>query len=166
MKAATADLRHHGLQPVLNSTVETTQPIDTESLSPSAPPRPARSSCFWERARVHRRPPHASLDYECYPEMAAKKLPNWKPRPPPLAAGPLRDRPSLGRIGVRRSERGRGREHGRIATPAFEAGQWLIDTLKEVVPIWKKEHWADGTSDWVHPGCPGRRAAMSGLRRN
>jgi molybdopterin synthase catalytic subunit len=35
---------------------------------------------------------------------------------------------------------------------AFAAGQWLIDTLKKVVPIWKKENWADGTSQWVHPG--------------
>jgi molybdopterin synthase catalytic subunit len=35
---------------------------------------------------------------------------------------------------------------------AFAAGQWLIDTLKEQVPIWKKENWADGQSDWVHPG--------------
>ena len=36
---------------------------------------------------------------------------------------------------------------------AFEAGQWLIDTLKQVVPIWKKEHWADGsTFRWIHPG--------------
>jgi molybdopterin synthase catalytic subunit len=34
---------------------------------------------------------------------------------------------------------------------AFEAGQWLIDTLKQVVPIWKCEHWADGTTEWVHP---------------
>ena len=34
---------------------------------------------------------------------------------------------------------------------AFEAGQWLIDTLKETVPIWKKENWADGSSEWVHP---------------
>ena len=34
---------------------------------------------------------------------------------------------------------------------AFAAGEWLIDTLKERVPIWKKEHWADGTTDWVHP---------------
>jgi len=34
---------------------------------------------------------------------------------------------------------------------AFEAAQWLIDTLKELVPIWKQENWADGTSDWVHP---------------
>jgi molybdopterin synthase catalytic subunit len=34
---------------------------------------------------------------------------------------------------------------------AFEAGQWLIDTLKERVPIWKQEHWADGKTEWVHP---------------
>ena len=37
---------------------------------------------------------------------------------------------------------------------AFEAGNWLIDTLKEVVPIWKQENWADGTCEWVHPGQP------------
>lgn len=37
---------------------------------------------------------------------------------------------------------------------AFEAGKWLIDTLKERVPIWKQEHWADGTKEWVHPGLP------------
>lgn len=35
--------------------------------------------------------------------------------------------------------------------PAFEAGEWLIDSLKERVPIWKEEHWADGTTEWVHP---------------
>ena len=35
---------------------------------------------------------------------------------------------------------------------AFEAGKWLIDRIKEVVPIWKKENWADGTCEWVHPG--------------
>lgn len=34
---------------------------------------------------------------------------------------------------------------------AFAAGEWLIDTLKERVPIWKQEHWADGTTEWVHP---------------
>jgi len=35
---------------------------------------------------------------------------------------------------------------------AFEAGQWLIDSLKESVPIWKKETWVDGETEWVHPG--------------
>lgn len=34
---------------------------------------------------------------------------------------------------------------------AFKAGQWLIDRLKETVPIWKQEHWADGSTEWVHP---------------
>lgn len=34
---------------------------------------------------------------------------------------------------------------------AFEAGEWLIDTLKVRVPIWKQEHWADGSNEWVHP---------------
>lgn len=35
---------------------------------------------------------------------------------------------------------------------AFEACHWCVDRIKEVVPVWKKEHWADG-SDWVqgHP---------------
>ena len=32
---------------------------------------------------------------------------------------------------------------------AFEAGQWLIDTLKQVVPIWKKENWADGQTGFA-----------------
>jgi molybdopterin synthase catalytic subunit len=31
---------------------------------------------------------------------------------------------------------------------AFEAARFCIDTLKETVPIWKREHW-DGGSDWA-----------------
>jgi molybdopterin synthase catalytic subunit len=30
---------------------------------------------------------------------------------------------------------------------AFAAAEWAIDTLKESVPIWKKEEWVGG-SDW------------------
>ena len=35
---------------------------------------------------------------------------------------------------------------------AFEACRHAIDRLKELVPIWKKEHGADGSTAWVHPG--------------
>ncbi len=35
---------------------------------------------------------------------------------------------------------------------AFDACRHAIDRLKELVPIWKKENWADGTTEWVHPG--------------
>jgi molybdopterin synthase catalytic subunit len=34
---------------------------------------------------------------------------------------------------------------------AFEAGRWLIDALKESVPIWKQERWSNGDAEWVHP---------------
>jgi molybdopterin synthase catalytic subunit len=33
---------------------------------------------------------------------------------------------------------------------AFEACQWLIDTLKKEVPIWKNEYYTDGSS-WLVP---------------
>lgn len=32
--------------------------------------------------------------------------------------------------------------------PAFEAARYLIDELKVSVPVWKKEHFADGTTEW------------------
>lgn len=35
---------------------------------------------------------------------------------------------------------------------AFEACRYAIDTLKHNAPIWKKEHWADGSSSWVSIG--------------
>lgn len=42
-----------------------------------------------------------------------------------------------------------------VSTPhraqAFAAGQWLIDTLKQRVPIWKREHYIDGRVQWQHP---------------
>ena len=44
---------------------------------------------------------------------------------------------------------------------AFDACHWLIDRLKEIVPIWKKEHYRGGEI-WIgaqQGGPPARRAA-------
>ena len=38
---------------------------------------------------------------------------------------------------------------------AFEAARFCIDTLKETVPIWKREHW-EGGSDWGTVASPVR----------
>jgi molybdopterin synthase catalytic subunit len=35
---------------------------------------------------------------------------------------------------------------------AYEASRWVIEALKASVPIWKREHYADGTREWVHHG--------------
>ena len=95
-----------------------------------------------------------SLDYESYGEMAFRKLEELEQE--------ARQRWSLTELTIvhRLGHLGIGEASVAIAVSAphrkdaFTAGQWLIDTLKEIVPIWKKENWADGTSQWVHPGMP------------
>ena len=34
---------------------------------------------------------------------------------------------------------------------AFSACRYVIDEVKQRVPIWKKERYEDGSSDWLHP---------------
>jgi molybdopterin synthase catalytic subunit len=93
-----------------------------------------------------------SLDYECYPEMAQRKLAELEQQARQRWA--LAECAIVHRLGHLELAEASiaiavSSAHRRVA---FEAGQWLIDTIKEVVPIWKKENWADGTSQWVHPG--------------
>lgn len=33
----------------------------------------------------------------------------------------------------------------------FEALAWIMDVLKKDVPIWKRELYVDGNTEWVHP---------------
>jgi molybdopterin synthase catalytic subunit len=92
-----------------------------------------------------------SLDYECYEEMAVRKLTSLESEA--RQRWPLLNCGIIHRIG--NLEIGQASVAIAVSTAhrqaAFEAGKWLIDTLKEVVPIWKKENWADGSSEWVHP---------------
>lgn len=94
-----------------------------------------------------------SLDYECYGDMAQKKMAELETE--------ARERwPIIGCAIVHRVghhlDPGEASVAIAVSSPhradAFDAGKWLIDKLKEVVPIWKRENWADGTSQWVHPG--------------
>ncbi|WP_013630251.1 molybdenum cofactor biosynthesis protein MoaE [Rubinisphaera brasiliensis] len=34
---------------------------------------------------------------------------------------------------------------------AFEAASEIMSVMKQTVPIWKKETWADGETEWIHP---------------
>lgn len=94
----------------------------------------------------------ASLEYEAYPEMALKTL--------GALEATARERWPIIEVAI--SHRLGHQDLGEIvvvvavSTPhrqaSFEACQWIMDTLKEVVPIWKKELWANGGEDWIHPG--------------
>ncbi len=96
----------------------------------------------------------ASLDYEAYPEMALKKMDELEAQV--RQRWPVTDAAIVHRVG--HLEPGEISVVVAVSCPhrheAFEACQWLIDTLKEVVPVWKKEQWADGTEEWVHPTKP------------
>ncbi len=37
---------------------------------------------------------------------------------------------------------------------AYDASRYVIEQLKQRVPIWKKEAYVDGTREWVHAGSP------------
>jgi len=88
------------------------------------------------------------LTYEAYEEVARARLAE-------LAAEVRKRWPDLERLALlhRTGELSLSEASVAVvaATPhraeAFEAAHFAIDTLKETVPIWKREHWAGG-DDW------------------
>jgi molybdopterin synthase catalytic subunit len=47
---------------------------------------------------------------------------------------------------------------------AYAASRWVIEELKRRVPIWKREHYVDGTREWVDPTRVGARAPTGAER--
>jgi molybdopterin synthase catalytic subunit len=93
----------------------------------------------------------AFLEYEAYPPMAEKKLAEIEAevrRRWPVGDVALVHR--LGKLGV-----GEISVAVAVSSPhragAFEAGRFAIDTLKLVVPIWKKDLAPDGSAAWSEP---------------
>jgi molybdopterin synthase catalytic subunit len=84
------------------------------------------------------------LDYEAYEEMALSQMRSLAAEA--LTKFSIRDVALLHRLG--RLEVGETSVLIVVASAhraaAFDACRWLIDTLKKTVPIWKKEHFADG----------------------
>ena len=133
----------------------TQQPIDAgRVLTRVQSPEAGAVVLFLGTTRAHTgNRPTASLEYECYAPMAEKQLRE-------LETTARQRWPGL--IGIEIVHRVGHLEVGEVSVAiavssphraeAFAAGRWLIDGIKQVVPIWKCENWADGTSEWVHPG--------------
>ena len=103
------------------------------------------------------------LEYEAYERMAVREMRQ-------LAAEarrrwPLRRVAMMHRLGVVPV----GEASVAIAVSAghrreaFEACHWLIDRLKDIVPIWKKEHFRGGQV-WVGPQQGGPELPVVGAR--
>ena len=96
----------------------------------------------------------AFLDYEAYAPMAEKKLAE--------VAATARQRWPVRHIGIvhrlGRMAVGEAAVAVAVSAPhraeAFAAAAWIMDAVKELVPIWKRENAPDGSAEWVHEGQP------------
>jgi molybdopterin synthase catalytic subunit len=137
------------------------EPIDAAALARElADPRAGACATFegWVRNRNGGRAVRA-LDYEAYAPLAEKEgrriLDEAAARFPLLRAACVHRTGSLALgdlavwVGVAAEHRG----------AAFEACRYIIDEAKARIPIWKREHYADGTAGWINaatgePGAP------------
>jgi molybdopterin synthase catalytic subunit len=96
-----------------------------------------------------------ALDYEAYPGMAEKKLADIEADV--RGRWPVGDIVMVHRLG--HMDVGEISVAVAVSCPhradAFVACRHAIDRLKELVPIWKREQWADGSTEWVHPESTG-----------
>lgn len=93
-----------------------------------------------------------SLSYESYEQMAELEI--RKLIREAQASWPLRHVAIQHRIGP--LQLGDDAVAVAVSSPhrkeAFAAAEFLMDRIKQTVPIWKQEHWSDGQSEWIHPG--------------
>jgi molybdopterin synthase catalytic subunit len=125
------------------------------SAAESTVPQGGADCVFVGRTRPEHHPDHGdliALDYDCYDSLALRML--------QCLAEEACDRWGCQQV---RLQHAKGHVPVRAASvlvavvtdhraEAFEACRWLIDSIKQCVPIWKREVWTDGTT-WVkgHP---------------
>ncbi|MDB4733731.1 molybdenum cofactor biosynthesis protein MoaE [Planctomicrobium sp.] len=132
----------------------TDQSIDSEELTKFVTtPRSGAVILFLGTVReLTRGKKTIALDYDAYPQMALVKMnelvdeaaEKWPIQKVAIVhrTGHLELAEASVAIAVSCPHRG----------DTFDAGRFLIDELKIRVPVWKKENWDDGTTEWVHPG--------------
>lgn len=91
------------------------------------------------------------LEYEAYPPMAEKKMAEISEE--------IAEKWGIDRVAmihrVGKLEIGEVSVAVAVASPhrkdGFEACQYAMNRLKQIVPIWKREVWTDGETEWVKP---------------
>lgn len=96
--------------------------------------------------------PVTRLEYEAYPPMAEKKMAEIAQEIAQKWGDTLRvamahrtGKLEIGEVSVAVAIASPHRKDG------FEACQYAMNRLKQIVPIWKREIWADGEAEWVKP---------------
>jgi molybdopterin synthase catalytic subunit len=103
------------------------------------------------------------IDYSAYSAMAVKELAAIVDEAAERFGTPhVVVEHRLGALGLGEASVVIAISHARRA-PAMEGARFVIEELKRRVPIWKREHYADGTREWVDPTI-GARSSVTGAR--
>jgi len=128
----------------------TEQPIDVGRVAAAVgdPEAGAVATFVGTTRRTNEGRSVTKLEYEAHVTMARQEMRRLAARA--RRRWPIRKVAMVHRIGV--VPLGEASVAIAVSAPhrgeAFEACHWLIDRLKEIVPIWKKEHYRGGTV-WI-----------------
>lgn len=94
--------------------------------------------------------PVLRLDYEAYPELAQKE--GERIVAEAMGRFPILDAACAHRVGSLAIGDAAvvAQAAGAHRAEAFRACEWIVEEVKRRVPIWKKEHYADGETEWVN----------------
>jgi molybdopterin synthase catalytic subunit len=144
-----------------NLALVTTDPIDpARMLSGALSPADGAALLFWGVVRQENDGRAVSqLEYSAYAPMAEREMLR--------IAGEARERFGTGaihvvhRVGLLRI--GEASVAIAVASPhraeAYEASRYVIEQLKQRVPVWKREGYVDGDTEWVPGFTPVAEAA-------
>lgn len=130
----------------------TAEPIDTSALQQSLTDQSAGGYCAFEGWVRNENEGHVveRLEYEAYEPLCVvegeKVLAEARERYPFVAARCVH-RVGLLELGECAVWIGVAAKH---RDEAFKACRFIIDEIKVRLPIWKKEHYANGDSGWVN----------------
>ena len=94
------------------------------------------------------------IDYEAYASMAERVLADVATQVAAAHAGTrIAVEHRVGTLGVGEASVAIAVSHAHRG-PAIAACTEVIEALKRRVPVWKREHFADGTVAWVDPTAP------------
>jgi molybdopterin synthase catalytic subunit len=95
--------------------------------------------------------PVTGIDYSAYREMAERELAAIvREAAERLGTPDVVAEHRLGTLGLGEASVVVAAAHPHRAQ-AFDACRYVIEEIKRRVPVWKREHYADGTREWVDP---------------
>jgi molybdopterin synthase catalytic subunit len=128
------------------------QPIDPASvLAEVESPAYGAAILFVGNVReVNDGKPVSGMEYTSYSAMAEKEMAKIAREAEERFGGSIVIVHRIGELAIGETSVAIATAHAHRDT-AYQASRYVIEQLKARVPIWKREHYTDGTREWIDP---------------